>query len=178
MEVHISIPYRLDKNLGKAYNQVMARIPEGDAACFIDYDVMLLTPDAGRILYEYANSQPESLLTCFTNRISPLSRRQLLNGAVSGETDIKKHIALAEDQRKLLYQVTPIQRDISGMLMVIPKSLWVEHPFDESQKCLGVDTYYGRRIREAGRKILRMNGLYVFHTYRLLTGITDKTHLQ
>jgi GT2 family glycosyltransferase len=177
MNVHICIPYRVDKNLGLAYNEAMARIPNGDAACFIDYDVQLLTPDAGSIINEYANRNPAALLTCYTNRISALSRRQLLNGTISEDPDIRNHIRLAEAQRSQLFQVTEIIRDISGFLMVLPKELWQRHPFDESGKCLGVDTYYGRKIRDAGEKILRMNGLYVFHTYRLLTGITYKAHL-
>lgn len=177
MNVHICIPYRVDKNLGKAYNEAMARIPEGDAACFIDYDVQLLTPDAGAIINEYANRNPGALLTCYTNRISPLSHRQLLEGFVSEDPDIRNHIKLAEVQRNQLYQVTQIIRDISGFLMVIPRALWEKHQFDESSKCLGVDTHYGRKIRSAGEKILRMNGLYVFHAYRLLTGITYKAHL-
>ncbi|HTD94611.1 MAG TPA: hypothetical protein VK644_12385 [Chitinophagaceae bacterium] len=178
MQVHISIPYRTDKNLGKAYNEAMARIPDGDAACFIDYDVQLLTPDAGAIIQKYAEIYPDALLTCYTNRISPLSARQLLLGIVSEDPDIRNHIRLAECQRNLnAYNVTPIIRDISGFLMVIPKSLWQEHPFDDNGACLGVDTYYGRKIRAAGKQILRMDALYVFHAYRLLQGIGNKTHL-
>lgn len=177
MQVHICTPYRIDKNLGRAYNEAMARIPDGDSGCFIDYDIQLLTPDAGVILHEYANRFPGSLLTCFTNRISPLSKKQLLGGTISEDSDLRNHIRLAEVQRSHLYTVRELHRDISGMLMVIPKSLWAEHQFEETGKCLGVDTYYVRRIRAAGKKIYRMNGLYVFHSYRLLTGITDKSHL-
>lgn len=177
MFVHICAPYRLDKNLGRAYNEVMQLLPEDSAACFIDYDVQLLTPDAGAIIHQYAAENPHALLTCYTNRVSPLSKMQLLNRVVNEESDIRKHISLAEKQKSLLYQTTPIYRDISGMLMVIPKSLWLKHPFPDSGVCLGVDTYYGRSIREAGVSILRMDGLYVWHSYRLLTGITDKSHL-
>lgn len=177
MQVHISTPYRTDKNLGKAYNETLSSIPDGDAACVLDYDVMLLTPDAGAIISEYAIRFPHNLLTCFTNRVSPLSKKQLLGGTVSNDPDVRNHIKIAEKQRTLLYSASPVNRDISGFLMVIPKSLWKDYPFDESGKCLGVDTYYGRRIREAGRIIYRMNGLYVFHAYRITTHITDKSHL-
>jgi len=177
MEVHICIPYRSDKNLGRAYNEAMVRIPDGDAACFIDYDVQLLTHDAGAILHQYTNQNPSALLTCYTNRVSPFSKSQLLNKTVSDDSDLRNHIRIAESQKSNLFQVSQIDRDISGMLMVIPKSLWYEFPFDESGQCLGVDTYYGRKIRAAGRQILRMNGLYVWHAYRLLQGINDKAHL-
>jgi GT2 family glycosyltransferase len=180
MKVHFTIPYDTEKNLGKAYNETMALVPDGDAACLMDMDVLLaLTPDAGCIVQKYAELYPNALLTCFTNRISELSRRQLLNQVVNPDPDIQKHIELAKLQHARLYNVTEINRDISGMLMVLPKSLWQKFPFDESGKCLGVDTKYGRALRAAGIKILRMDGLYVFHMYRMgMKNIYDKSHLQ
>ena len=178
MKVHFVIPYALDKNLGRAYNETMAALPDGDWACLMDYDVQLLTPDAGRIVHEYATmAKPDQLLTCFTNRVSTLSKPQLLNGVVNEDSDIRNHIRFAERQRQFLYQMSPIPRDISGMLMLMNKQLWSEFQFTEDKKCLGVDTEYNRRIRAAGKTIMRMDGLYVWHAYRLMNGINDKTHL-
>lgn len=179
VKVWMMTPYSLTKNLGEAYNEAMSLIPDGDWACLMDYDVQLLTPDAGRIIHEYASrANYDQLLTCYTNRISTLSRPQLLSGAVNENSDLRYHISLAERQKKLLYQTTPINRDISGMLMVINKLLWREFQFSEDKKCLGVDTEYNRRIRAAGKQIVRCDGLYVWHAYRLVNGINDKTHLQ
>lgn len=179
MQVHICIPYRTDKNLGKAYNETMQRIPEGDWACLIDYDVNLLTPDAGAILHEYARLFPDAgILTCFTNRISTLSSKQLLNGEISENTNYLYHYQLAVLQKQRLYTGSVIMKDISGFLMMVSKKTWVEFPFPEDGKCLGVDTDYNRRIRAAGKEIIRMNGLYVFHAYRMVNGISDKSHLQ
>lgn len=178
MKVHFLTPYAVDKNLGRAYNESMTLIPQGDWACLMDYDVQLLTPDAGRIVYEYAmRAHPQDLLTCFTNRVSPLSKMQLLGGEISNNSDIRYHIQLAERQKKLLYQQTVIHRDISGMLMLINRALWEQFAFTEDRLCLGVDTEYNRRIRAANKLIYRMDGLYCFHSYRLSTGINDKTHL-
>lgn len=178
MKVHFVIPYALDKNLGREYNKTMAALPDGDWACLMDYDVQLLTPDAGRIVHEYATrAKPDQLLTCFTNRVSTLSKPQLLNGMVCENSDLRYHIGLAEKQRQHLYQMTQIARDISGMLMLINKKLWSEFHFTEDSKCLGVDTEYNRRIRAAGKTIMRMDGLYVWHAYRLMNGIHDKKHL-
>jgi GT2 family glycosyltransferase len=177
MNVHICIPYSITKNLGAAYNETMARIPDGDAACFIDYDVQLLTPDAGKIIHEYANLHPNSLLTCFTNRATTFAKAQLLTGVPSEDTNIRNHIDLAEKQKEHLYKVTPILKDISGFLMVLSKSLWRKHPFPDNGHCLGIDTSYSRSIRRAGLKVLRMDGLYVFHQYRLVHGILNRSHL-
>lgn len=179
MQVLISSPYRPDKNLGKAYNDFMRLLPEDYWGCLTDIDVNFLTPDAGTILHEYTNRFPDAgILTCFTNRISPLSNMQLLGGTISDNPDNTIHIKLAEAQRDFLYEVTPIEKDISGFLMMVNKKTWNKHPFPELNKPLGVDTYYGRSIRAAGLQILRMDGLYVWHTYRLLNGINHKEHLK
>jgi GT2 family glycosyltransferase len=178
MQVHILKPFRVDKNLGKAYNEAMQLIPENDWACLCDLDTCFLTPDAGNILHEYAFRFPDTgIFTCFTNRVSTLSVKQLLNGQVSDEENMTQHIAIAEDRKKFLYTVSTINRDISGMLMMVSKKVWNSYQFPEDKKCLGVDTYYNRIIRGAGLQILRMNGLYIWHTYRLKNGIKDKTHL-
>lgn len=177
MKVHISIPYSTDKRLGKAYNDFIKLIPDSDTACLMDYDVQLLTPDAGKIIHEYASKYPNALLTCYTNRVSPSAKMQLLNGEVSEDTDIKNHIAIAEEQKKHLYEVTPINQWISGMLMIIPKSIWLKYPFPETGKCLGIDTYYSKLLLRRGVPILRMDGLYIFHQYRIINGIFNRSHL-
>lgn len=178
MQVHILSPFSTEKNLGKAYNESISLIPDNDWACLTDLDINFLTSDAGNILYEYAKRSPSAgILTCFTNRVSTLSKAQLLTGNVCEIADYKHHILLAKKQQALLYHMTEIQGDISGMLMMISKRIWNEHKFSEEHKCLGVDTNYSRRIRAAGKLILRMDGLYVFHGYRFLNGIYDKSHL-
>jgi len=179
MIVHDIIPFAQDKNLGKAYNEEMARIPDGHWACFRDGDTSWMTPDYGVHLHEYALRFPDAgILTCLTNRISTLSPGQLLGGVISEETDMRKHYHLAEKQKALLYQVQPIDRVISGFVMMISKKTWDDVKFVENRKCLVVDNIFSRRILSTGRKILCMQGLYIWHGYRLLTGIYDKKHLQ
>lgn len=178
MKVHSVIPYDVNKNLGKAYNEEVSRIPEGDAICIMDHDVMTLTPDAGKIINDYANMYPNNLLTCFTNRVQPSLKMQLLNGEISENTDIKHHIELAEKQKEHLYEVTEVNHWIAGMLMVLSKEFWKKHPFPENGRCLGVDSSYSIGLRRRKYKILRMDGLYVFHQYRIMKGIENKQHLK
>jgi GT2 family glycosyltransferase len=170
------IPYRKDKNLGLAYNEIFRNSTE-EVFCFRDGDTLFLTPDYGNILDEYHALFPEAVLVCYINRASPLSVGQLFGERLSNDPNILNHIQIAERVKKRLYQVTEVDRDISGTLMVIPRSVWEKHPFSEDGNCLGVDTEFNRRIRKAGVKILRMDGLYLFHTYRLKNGIYDKKHL-
>lgn len=178
MHIHIVKPFSLEKNLGKVYNDTMNLLPAGDWACLMDIDSMFLTPEQPALLYEYANRFPNALLTCFVNRVSTLSTKQLLKGFPDENSDIRHHLPLAENQQAGTLKGTEIAKDISGTLMLLSKKLWQQYPFDETGKCLGVDTYYGRRLRAAGVKIIRMDNIYIWHTYRLLHGIHDKTHLK
>lgn len=174
MKVHHLTPYALDKNLGKAYNEAMDLIPEGDTACITDYDVLFLTPDGPAIVAEYARLFPDAMLVCYTNRIHPTSKQLADN---PNNDRVKNHIQVAEQQKRFLYQVTELKENVSGFLMALPKKIWQDHPFDQTGGCLGVDTLYWKRLVKAKVKILRMDGLYVWHTYRLATNIHDKSHL-
>jgi GT2 family glycosyltransferase len=178
MTVHIVKPYAIDKNLGRAYNVAMRMIPDGDWACLMDCDTMFLTPDCGHILHEYVNWNPTAgLFTCLTNRIHPLAKDQLLHGVISDNTSIDYHTQLAYHQKHELFKVTTINHMISGFLMMVSKKTWSEKPFSEAGKCLGVDNDFSQNILARGKSVLRMDGLYVWHTYRLKNGIKDKTHL-
>lgn len=175
------IPYRADKNLGKAYNDAFKSLPNESALCVRDYDTLWLLHDYNVQLDGYHKRYPNSVLTCYTNRISSLSTAQLYTGNVSENTDFKTQIQIAERIRVTAgrnYSVTKIDQDISGMMLVIPRSVWLQHPFNEDKLCLGVDTEWNRRIRAAGVTILRMDGVYIWHSYRLINGVSNKTHLK
>jgi len=179
--VHDIVPYSLDKNLGKAYNDAMALIPDGDHICFRDGDTCWLTPDYGIHLSEYVKMYPNVILTCWTNRIHEKSEQQM--PVIRDNANMREHLVIAETQLSMLYGVTQLQGFVSGFCMVVPKSIWVNHKFAEKQvyenrgpfNLLGVDNDFTNRVRAAGVPVLRMDGLYLWHTYRLLTG--SKQHL-
>lgn len=173
------VPFSMEKNLGKAYNEAMQLIPDGSFACFRDSDTCFLTPDGPAIVHEYVNRFPDTdLFTCFTNRLTTLSPDQLLKGRVDEHSDIRTHINYAQKQKSKLYEVTQLQRMISGFLMVINKETWKEFPFREDLQCLTVDNNFSKRLLLTGKKVLRMDGLYIFHIYRMEKGIFNKEHLK
>lgn len=178
MKVWIRIPYSTEKNLGRAYNHEMSMIPDGDAACFMDGDTMFLTHDYGHIIEQYANAFPNSVLTCWTNRIHPLAKGQLRDDIRS--SDINDHL----DVKQGFTSATRLEGPISGFCLVVPKSVWKSHRFAEvntyrpgEPNLLGVDNEWTNKIRNAGVPIYRMDGLYVWHTYRLKSDGKDKSHL-
>jgi len=81
--------------------------------------------------------------------------------------------------------VSEIKGPVSGFLMVIPKSIWLKCRFTEEKvhnqpgdsKILGIDNHFTNSARKIGIPVLRMNGLFCYHGYRLLNGISYKTHL-
>ena len=70
-KVYYNIPWSSEKNLGKAYNEFAALVPEDGWICFMDADTMPTTPDYGRIIESIITQHPEvEAFTCATNRVS------------------------------------------------------------------------------------------------------------
>ena len=172
--LHIVEPYDNERNLGAAYNKTMSYFGQDDWVCLKDHDTLFLLPDTIRDIGRYCEYNPDAgVLTCFTNRIA--NNEQLL-GYRNDENDmIRHHIDIARRRQQGLYTTSILTKPISGFLMVIRKSTWDRVKFDDG--CLGVDNKYHLKIVAAGMDVLRMNGIYVWHTYRLINGVRDKKHL-
>ncbi len=179
--IHIVTPYRTDKNLGRAYNEAFERCPDGDWLCIRDIDTLFLSSNAPALMEKYIETFPEAVFTCWTNRISHLATEQLLHGYISEHTDMKSHLKLAQDVENEPFSATLLKRgEFSGFLMLVSKEHWKRVPapeYLEKGGCIGVDTWWTRGFVRAGIPLMRMDNVYVWHTYRMLNGINDKTHL-
>jgi hypothetical protein len=134
---------------------------------------MFLTPNFGTIIEEYSALFPDAVLTCRTNRIHHLSKQLYPVGDANTIIDC---LTIA-DNIKHIRTVTEIKpgEGMSGFLMVIPKKIWFKIPFIENGGCLGVDSQFRIDLHNAGIKIYIMDGMLVYHQYRLLTN--NKNHL-
>ena len=170
-------PYDKTKNLGAAYNYYMNLVPEDSSACLMDGDTCFLVPDFGNIIEDYSAAYPESVLTCKTNRIHR-SSRQLDGGQMDENCNMRDLIKKAE-ARKHLRSVEEIKpgEGLSGFLLVVPKKIWKVIPFIENGGCLGVDSQFRIDLHYAGIKTYIMEGLLVFHQYRLLNSHLNTAHL-
>jgi len=178
MTIHVRTPFALDKNLGREYNNAFKDVDENDWVCLRDHDSLFLTSDAIPIMYEYVNAFPDTgIFTAWCNRIHPLSVNQLFLGSPSNDFDIKNWEYRARIQSKTKTIATEINHPISGFLMLISKKTWNEIKFMEGHGCLGIDNFFSQEVLKSGRKILRMDRLVVWHSYRL-NNITDKSHLK
>lgn len=176
-------PYSIEKNLGLAYNQAIAGLPDDAHICLRDGDCCWLTPDYGVHLAEYVKLYPDAVLTCWTNRINEKAEQQFVCDREC--SDMKHFLEMAKNISASPISVTQINGFVSGFCLVFSKKLWLAHKFTEKQfyedrgpyNILGVDNEFTNRVRAAGIQILRMNNLLMWHTYRLLTGDKDKIHL-
>lgn len=179
MTVHIRTPYSLTKNIGEQYNKEFATCPDGDALCFIDGDMEFTVSNFGHVLHEYANAYPNSILTCWTNRTHSLSVGQ--QHPVCKSKDMEEVVRFAQTIKEDR-TVTRLDGPVSMLLMVIPKHIWEKHKFTEintyrpgETNMLGVDNHFTNLVRRNCVEILRMNGMIMYHQYRLIDG--SKQHL-
>jgi GT2 family glycosyltransferase len=178
--IHYLTPYSLEKDLGKAYNQAASLITnQEDWLCLLDADTAFLSPDFGHQIQEIISLNPDvGLLTCVTNRIGNLD--QAYNGIISEETDILKHRQIALDLAKSKrHRVKKIPNPISGHLMLLKKATWdIIGGAPEGRGILSIDNTISNRVVRNGFDILLMEGVYLFHFYRLDTGRHNKSHLK
>jgi GT2 family glycosyltransferase len=174
-------PFSLEKKIGKAYNESMSLLPnEEDFACLRDGDTMFLTPDYGKqiadIIEMYKNHNV-GIFTCLTNRIK--NKFQLLTESEAFENkDITYHKKLALKIKENHYlSIREIPRSISGFCMIIQKKTWIQFGGFKEIGMLAIDNDFSRRVLEGGKKIYCMQGVYMFHYYRLLEGQKNKKHL-
>lgn len=175
--IYVNIPYRTDKNLSKAYNEAIRLIPENEFICLKDWDCYFLIPEHIAMIEKYTELYPDAVLTCLTNRIHPLSQEQLYAGHVSENSDLKYHIKIAQTLSKKPYDVIEIKEHLSGFLMVFNKRIWERIKFD-GEGCLGIDTNFRKQLQKNHIPMYVMQNIYVFHQYRIMTGIHDKSHLK
>lgn len=170
--VHFISPYAADKNIGKAYNEACELIPDGDWICITDQDSFFLLPDSKRQVIEIAQTTQYELLGCMTNRLNPqICANQLHNGEISNETDILSHYDIAKGLQGLYSNKTkPTISPIAGMLMLFEKQTWKSKKFSENS------IYFDQEFSHGLSKGI-MQGVYVFHFYRLNKDYLNHEHL-
>jgi len=173
--IHFITPFRLDKNLGRAYNEAVSLIPDGDHVCLMDYDMCFFSPNSIPLIYDYVFIYPDAVLTCWqsrghdiaaqTSKKSEFDLRLLADNAIQLEKEFGGQLPVIE-----------ITKHLSGFCLVFPKSLWKEVPFKEGIGCLGVDTNWMKDLQEKGKKVYLMERIFALHAYRLKDK-QDKSHL-
>lgn len=173
--IYYFTPSSTDKNLGMAYNLYAQLLKTDDWMCLQDRDVMFLQEDYLHIIQETVDKHPEvSLFTCLTNRVG--NPRQCYKGEISEDPNILNHYDIAKSLGSQRTDVVYTENVISGHLMLIQKKTWSKIG-GAKNGLLSVDNDISRKVLASGGKIGIMQGLYVFHYYRMKSGRLDKSHL-
>lgn len=156
------IPYRDDANLGRAYNEAMALLPdEPDTwAIFLDHDA---TPTTGRWWHQFREAiltvpDAGAIVAC-TNRIAAAWQRagdRVIN-------DIAWHRQYGKQRARVrtLLDITET-RGWGGVMFALNRAAWQEAGgFADGLGC--VDHSIHHRMRAKGRRMYLHQGLYVYH---------------
>lgn len=159
-------PQSYDRNLGKAYNDYMARLSDQDVAVFVDHDAALLHEDQNKILNELSSLCLDQgcLVIGMTNRIgNPYQRLSCLE-----EThDLSEHYSfskyLINKYHDELIDVTGCPSS-SGVLMMLSKKDWNNNKFIDG--FLNVDNSCHKSFRANNKKVFMPKSMYLYHFYR------------
>lgn len=160
--IYPSIPFRRDKNLGRAYNETMELLPDDAWACFVDHDATFTTPHWYAQLEEAIAFRPDAgCFTAVTNRIA--SKWQRPSGYPQHD-HILGHRDFGEVLRKsnrYLLDITPT-KGFGGVLTLISKRAWREAGgYADGMYCCDHSIFF--RLKERGRRIYLIEGLYLYH---------------
>jgi GT2 family glycosyltransferase len=157
------MPFATDMDLGRAYNEAMALIPDDAWAVLIDHDAMWTTKAWHAQIVEAIARVPDAgLLTAMANRIAAPWQQV----GDRERHDMAYHYALGEERRstRTLLDVTDT-KGIGGVVMIISKRAWQDvGGFVRGLLCVDHGMHFA--LRAARRRVYLIDGLYVYHRRR------------
>lgn len=170
VHVHHITPGASDKNLGKAINILIEKLPEDDWICVRDIDTLPLHHrEFFKQCEEIAERNEFGLVGAMTNRLG--LKYQLHGGEISENYDMKHHINIAVERfDEYGSEVDESHFLIAGMFMLFSKKVWQEvGGFPEGRIQIRgkfIDWLFSKAVEKAGYKIGIAKGIYLFHIYR------------
>lgn len=171
MNLHTYIPYNVDGNLGKAYNDFMKMVDDDDWVCFLDADAMFTTRNYYTYMLETIETNPDyGLFTTMTNRVR-FDSYQLFKDVSRENHDISYHRKVGIEKNNKYYNVVinlnslSIPHLLSGVVLLLSKETW-KAVGGFCDGFLGVDNDVHKRCRNHKIGVGLLKGLYVYHWYR------------
>lgn len=158
-------------NLGQAYNEIMAALPDGAWACLMDHDVMFTTRVWYSQLCRAVAQQPQGTFVPYVYRGgAPWQQIHTVRPDVPLDVhDIRYHRQLGTEIVQFggdkLLDMTDHEPLGGGQLILLSKANWeAVKGFDEG--CLYVDHKMFRKLRDTGLRTYLMHGIYLYHWKR------------
>lgn len=157
------MPFRDDLNLGRAYNEAMALVPDDGWACLIDHDMSFTTKQWHAQLVEAITAVPEAgAFTCCANRIGAFWQR----AGDPNQYDMGWHYRFGAARRRVrtLLDITET-KGLGGVLICLSKAVWHDvGGFVAGLLCVDHQMHFA--IAATGRRLYLIEGLYVYHRRR------------
>ena len=168
LRIFYNMPWSSEKNIGKAYNDFAALVPDDAWICFMDGDTMPSTPFYGQQIEDIIHDHPEvGAFTCVTNRIGCPWQLAPVDWQ---SDDMRYHRNMGEELKAQfgtdIEDVTGKKHLMSGHFLCIKKSVWKAMGGAPESGMLGVDNDIHRAIRRTGHRLYLAKGLYLYHWYR------------
>jgi hypothetical protein len=169
------MPFADDLNLGRAYNEAMALLPEDAWCALIDHDAMFTTKRWFSQLQEAIAARPDAgVFTCVTNRIAA-SWQRVGPWAINEDNDpaahqMAEHYRIGEERLKVrtLLDVTDT-KGFGGVLMCLSKATWrAVGGFPDGLLCVDHGMHFG--CQRIGKRVWLMENLYLYHRRRAFGG--------
>jgi len=168
--IYYSIPYDVNKNIGKYYNSFMSLLPSNnDWACFIDGDAIFTTSKFGTQLNDIINKyQNVGVFVAVTNRIGCSWQKAPEVNADINDMSYHREIGnvLYKTKYNLCEDVTYKTNYLSGVMFLIKKSVWEKIGRFKDKGILGVDNDLHIKCQNNNILVYKMEGVYVYHWYR------------
>ena len=167
MKIHWICPYRIDKDLGRGTNDAVSvlKTEKEDWIGLTDYDTLFLLPETKKNIESIIRIGNYDVLGCLTNRIGAAEQR--LGGYFNEDDRILYHMQLARNAwRDKGTQVLPASGPLAAFMLCFSMSAYQKcGGFIEGQ--LNFDSLFSQRARKSGLRLGIMQGIYVWHSYRL-----------
>jgi GT2 family glycosyltransferase len=167
--IYPMMPFAPDLNLGRAYNEVMAFLPDGSWAVLLDHDMMFTTRSWYAQFEEAIACQPDAGVFCVvTNRIDAIWQRAQESDRENHDIGYHSRIGAERLKVRTLLDVSET-RGFGGVVMCLSKQAWQDcGGFADGLLCVDHSIHF--RLQAIGRKAWLHEGLYVYHRRRAFVG--------
>jgi GT2 family glycosyltransferase len=161
------MPFDPGLNLGRAYNEAMALLPDEAWAVLLDHDMLFTTKDWYRQIAEAIRCQPTAgAFTVMTNRIA--APWQQIGERENHDLAYHYRFGLERTRVRTLLDITGTN-GFGGVVIVVSKAAWqAVGGFADGLLCVDHSLHF--RLRAAGYRNWLIEGLYVYHRRRAFPG--------
>lgn len=164
--IYYFTPFDTKKRLGYIHNQYCKLVPNpDDYICILDPDTMFLHPHQQSWIEEILRNMGNDfdLFGCYTNRVGV--KQQVALPENFNDFSLEKHCELATRFYSHYHNIIKETNLIAGFFMLFKRSLWDKIKFEQG---IDFDIKFCNAVKKSGGRIGIMQGIYIFHQYRIL----------